>query len=135
MSGENVTFAHLNAQDFEHFIETSKSPAVVFFHKNTCGPCRAFHTVFESIAAKWHRQIAFYKFDAMTSPEIAQENVGYTFPTVVIFDQGVLFAKHIGATSSEHFDFFMKRQWDLLQKKKAMQVNRPPLYGRQTKTN
>lgn len=130
MSGLNVTFNDLTAADFERLVERSIAPSVVFFHKNTCGPCRSFHSVFESIAARWYKQIPFYKFDTLLSPEIGEENVGYTFPTVVIFDQGILFAKHIGATNSEYFNNFITRQMSLLEKKKQMQVLSPQKYAK-----
>lgn len=129
-TAENTTFAHIQAKDFEHFTQTTKEPAVIFFHKNTCQPCKSFHSVFESIAARWYRKLAFYKFDSLAGPEIAMENVGNTHPTVIIFDGGVPFAKHIGATSSEYFERFISQRWEQLQKKKQMAITRPPLYQR-----
>lgn len=127
MSG---TFTNLNSDDFQNLFENGRGTGVVFFHKNTCLPCKMFHNVFESVSTMWYQKIPFYKFDAIENPEIAQENVGQTYPTVIFFDQGVPFAKHIGGTNSDYFNAFMQKQMVNLAKKRAMPQTNPAIYPR-----
>lgn len=62
--------------------------AVVDFHADWCGPCRAFEPVYEE-AARNRPAVAFGKVKEETSPEIFEKYEITSFPTQIFYRDGV----------------------------------------------
>ena len=112
----------LTDQTFEVEVEKNFSPCVVLFHKPTCGPCKVVHAPYQALEERFGVFLRMFKLNAVTFPKIAEEEVGLSYPTLVIYDRGVPFGKHIGTFNEQTLEAFLRKQMDALMRKRQLEV-------------
>lgn len=74
----------LNEDNFEKEVAQSKTPVIIDFFANWCGPCQMMKPVFEKISKEYEGKLKFAKVNTEDSPELAQKYGIQGIPCLVI---------------------------------------------------
>ncbi len=95
-----MSVLHLTKESFESEVLASDIPVLVDFYATWCGPCMMVAPIVEEIAAENH-EMKICKVDVDAEPEIARDFQIMSIPTLLVFKDGELTAKAVGARSKE----------------------------------
>jgi thioredoxin 1 len=87
----------LTAATFDEEVKASPLPVVVEFWATWCPPCLAMAPMLASLAAEHADQLRVFKIDADEHPELARRYEVLSVPTFLVFDQGELRRRMVGA--------------------------------------
>jgi thioredoxin len=82
--------------------------AIVDFSATWCPPCRAFEPVFAAACAR-HPELLFATVNTDNDPELAAELDVRAQPTIVVFRDGHVVYKQVGAMSAAKFEDMLER--------------------------
>ncbi len=92
---ENIT--NLTEATFDEVINASAEPVVVDFWAEWCGPCKMIAPVLEEIAAEQGDAVKITKLNVDENPAIAQRYGVMSIPTMLVFRNGEVDRKVVGA--------------------------------------
>jgi thioredoxin 1 len=84
---------------FDEEITTSPVPVLVEFWAEWCPPCRLIAPILDAIAADYPEQLRVYKVNSDERPELALRYGVMSVPTILVFSQGELRQRMVGARS------------------------------------
>jgi len=87
---------YLNKENFEEIIKNNEK-VVVDFWASWCMPCKMVAPIFEKIAEKYKNEIIFAKLNVDENPDIASEFGIMSIPTFLVFKNGEVAGKIVGA--------------------------------------
>lgn len=93
----------LTTKNFEDEVLKSKTPVVVDFWAEWCGPCRIFSPIVDEISKNYEPKVKFGKLNTDDNSEIAGKYNIMSIPSVLIFDKGEVKAMSVGALPKESF--------------------------------
>ncbi|MDQ4089223.1 MAG: thioredoxin [Actinomycetota bacterium] len=82
---------------FDEEVGSSELPLIVDFWAEWCGPCRMVAPVLEQIAAENEGKVVLAKLNVDDAPGIAQRFSIMSIPTIMVFKDGVMKKKSVGA--------------------------------------
>lgn len=85
---------------FNGFVEKSKV-AIVDFYADWCGPCQALKPVLEKLSEDLKGKVAFGKINVDHNRETAGKYGIMSIPTLIIFKNGKLADRLVGAMPAE----------------------------------
>jgi thioredoxin 1 len=88
--------SNATTDDFQEQVLRAEQPVVVDFHADWCGPCRAIGPVVKQLAEE-HQDIKFVKVDVDESAEIAALYQVQSIPNLVLFRNGEVVDRVLGA--------------------------------------
>ncbi|MDE1827537.1 MAG: thioredoxin [Candidatus Micrarchaeota archaeon] len=91
----------INKDKFDAEVLSAKTPVVVDFWAEWCGPCRVFSPIVDEVSSEFDKKVKFYKLNVDDNPEIAERYNVMSIPTAVLFDKGEVRAVSIGALPKE----------------------------------
>ena len=83
--------------DFEAQVLKSTEPVVVDFWAEWCGPCRMIAPALEEIAGTMNGKVKIVKLNVDENPATAAKYGIMSIPTLMIFKNGAMAARQIGA--------------------------------------
>ncbi len=93
---------HLTTETFDATL-IGPEPVLVDFWATWCGPCRMIAPVIEALAEEYDGKAKICKVDVDENSALAERFQVMTIPTVMIFKNGQIIEKSIGAKSKEAF--------------------------------
>ena len=82
---------------FKSEVLDSKEPVVVDFFAEWCGPCKAMAPALDQVATEMKGKVKVAKVDVDSNPGITQQYGIQAMPTLLIFKDGKIAAKQVGA--------------------------------------
>ena len=95
MTNENII--HIGSEEAFDKLITGDAPVLVDFWATWCGPCRMIAPIVEEIANEYAGKVVVAKVDVDEMGELAQRYRIMNIPTLMLFKQGQLVDKAIGA--------------------------------------
>jgi len=89
--------APVSDKSFQADVLQSKEPVLVDFWAEWCGPCRAVAPVLEEVAGELKGKLKIVKLNVDENPETAAKYQIQSIPTLMIFKNGELASRQIGA--------------------------------------
>jgi thioredoxin 1 len=87
----------LTNETFDEEVNSSEVPLIVDFWAEWCGPCRMVAPVLEQIATENAGKVRLAKLNVDDAPAIAQRFSIMSIPTIMVFKDGVMKKKIVGA--------------------------------------
>jgi|HubBroStandDraft_2_1064218.scaffolds.fasta_scaffold23518_3 thioredoxin len=82
---------------FDKFLKAGKKPILLDFWAEWCGPCRMIRPALEELSESFASEIDFFALDVDKNPETAKKYGIMSIPTLMVFKNGDLFARQVGA--------------------------------------
>jgi thioredoxin 1 len=90
--------APVSDKSFQADVLDAKEPVLVDFWAEWCGPCRAVAPVLEEVAGELNGKLKIVKLNVDENPETAAKYGIQSIPTLMIFKNGELASRQIGAS-------------------------------------
>lgn len=90
----------LTKTSFEKFID-DKTPSIIDFYADWCGPCRMMAPVFEELGREYAGKLKFAKVNTENEPEIASGHNVMGIPCMILFRAGKEIGRIVGYMSKE----------------------------------
>lgn len=87
---------HINADQFEQVVIKSKTPILVDFFAEWCGPCKAAAPVLDTLSEEYADKATIVKVDVDQNQELAATYGVMSIPTVILFKDGKEVDRQIG---------------------------------------
>ncbi len=93
----------LTDENFQETIENTELPIIVDFGASWCGPCRMMEPIFNVLAKELENKVILAKLNVDENPEISKNYEIMSIPTFIMFQDGELVKKVMGAHPKEKF--------------------------------
>ncbi|HVR42446.1 MAG TPA: thioredoxin [Thermoanaerobaculia bacterium] len=104
---ENIR--QISDSEFEQAVLKSDKPVFVDFWAPWCGPCRVIGPTIEELAATYDGKLVVTKMNVDDNPVVAQKFGVTSIPTLMIFKNGQLADRAIGALPKSELQRFIDR--------------------------
>jgi thioredoxin 1 len=106
MASENII--HVTSADFESSVLKSDKPVLVDFWAEWCGPCRMIAPALDEIADE-NRKVQIAKVNVDHEQELAHRYQVSSIPTFILFKDGQVADRMMGAMPKSSFESFIDR--------------------------
>jgi thioredoxin 1 len=96
--------AKVSDADFETPVLKSNEPVVVDFWAEWCGPCKMIAPALEEIAISLTGKVKVVKLNVDENPKTAQKYGIMSIPTLMMFKNGELASRQIGAAPKQKLE-------------------------------
>jgi thioredoxin 1 len=96
-------------KDFEGTVLKSEKPVFVDFWAPWCGPCRIIGPIVEELAPSYEGKAVLTKINVDENPAVAQAYGVTSIPTLMIFKNGKVVDRAIGALPRTELQKFIDR--------------------------
>ena len=94
----------LTKSNFDNEVLNSSTPVLVDFWASWCGPCKMLAPVIENLANEYAGKLKVGKVNVDDEGLLASEYGIVSIPTVIIFVNGKIVEKIVGANSQDEYE-------------------------------
>jgi len=91
----------LNEENFEKEVMKSKTPVIIDFYADWCGPCKMMGPVFEALSKQYEGKLKFLKLNTEEQQGITQNFEIQGIPALVIAKNGKEIDRIVGFNSQQ----------------------------------
>jgi thioredoxin 1 len=106
---ESKAVQHVTDSDFDQAVLNGGKPALVDFWAPWCGPCRIIGPIIEELAPSYEGRALITKVNVDDNPGIAQRYGITSIPTLMMFKDGKLVDRAVGAMPKGELQKFIDR--------------------------
>lgn len=99
----------LSEDNWEQEVLKSDTPVLVDFWAQWCGPCRMVAPVLDQIASEMDGKVRIAKLDVDSNQKIAYQFQVSSIPTFILFKDGQMADRMMGAMPKSAFESFINR--------------------------
>jgi len=89
--------SQLTSATFDEVVNGSTEPVIVDFWADWCGPCKMIAPILDEIAEEWDGEVKVTKLNVDEHSDIAQRYGVMSIPTMLLFRDGELATRVVGA--------------------------------------
>lgn len=93
----------LTDENFQETIKNTELPIIVDFTAPWCAPCRMMEPIFNVLVKELENGVILARLNVDENPEISKNYEIMSIPTFIMFQDGKLVKKVIGARPKEKF--------------------------------
>ena len=93
----------INKDNFDEKIMKTSTPVFVDFWAEWCGPCRMVSPIVEELSKDFNDRVKFFKINVDNNSDIAAKYGVMSIPTLIIFKNGEIVEKLIGAAQKTYY--------------------------------
>ena len=86
-------------KNFETEVINSETPVLVDFWAEWCGPCKNLSPIIEELSTEYGEKVKIGKLNVDENSDISTKYGIRSIPTLLLFKNGEIVEKHVGATS------------------------------------
>lgn len=109
MAETTKAVAEVNDTDFEKSVMQAGKPVMVDFWAPWCGPCRIIGPIVEELASAYEGRVIMTKINVDDNPVIPQKYQVTSIPTLIIFKEGKMVDRVVGAMPRGELQKFIDR--------------------------
>ncbi|HUP49437.1 MAG TPA: thioredoxin [Thermoanaerobaculia bacterium] len=109
MAETTTAVQHVTDADFDQAVLQSGKPALVDFWAPWCGPCRIIGPIVEELAPSYQGRAIIAKMNVDDNPQVAQKYGITSIPTLMMFKDGKLVDRAVGAMPRGELQKFIER--------------------------
>jgi thioredoxin 1 len=94
--------------DFEAEVLQAAQPVVVDFWAEWCGPCKQIAPALEEISGALGEKVKIVKLNVDENPETASKYGIMSIPTLMLFKDGQLTSRQVGAAPKQKLEQWIK---------------------------
>lgn len=99
--------AAISDSTFESEVTESKTPVLVDFWAQWCGPCKAIAPILDELAQKYAGKVKIVKLDVDSNPATPPKFGVRGIPTLILFKDGQVKATQVGLLSKAELMSFI----------------------------
>ena len=96
-----MTLTHITKSNFEKEVLKSKSPVILDFYADWCGPCQMLGPVFEAVSNEYKGKLKFLKLNTEENRETTQQFQIQGIPAMVLINKGKEIGRIVGFVDEE----------------------------------
>ena len=105
----NPNIQAVSDDNFEGDILKSDKPVLVDFWAPWCGPCRSVAPIVDDLASQYEGKLKVAKLNVDESSEVAMKYQVTSIPTFILFKEGRVADRMLGAAPRSEFLKFIER--------------------------
>ena len=105
-----MTIVYLNEENFDKEVLQNKTPVLIDFYADWCGPCRMLAPVFEKLSEQYKTKLKFCKVNTEENPQISEKFGIMGIPALVMVNKN----KEIGRIIGFNPEQILKQKIDAL---------------------
>jgi thioredoxin 1 len=105
----NDKIVNVDSDNFQSQVLEAEVPVLVDFWATWCGPCRMVAPVLDQLADEWNGKVRVAKLDVDSAQQLAIQYQVSSIPTFILFKNGRVADRMMGAMPKPAFDEFIRR--------------------------
>jgi thioredoxin len=106
---DNPNVMQVTDQSFDGDVLKSSTPVFVDFWAPWCGPCRSVAPIVEELASQYSGRLKIAKINVDESQDVAMKYQVTSIPTFILFKEGQIADRTLGAMPKGEFVKFIER--------------------------